>query len=135
MTNSRAAVDTNIVVHLHDGEDAHKQAIALNIMAQGPVISPQVVSETLNVLRRLLRVPKAELLALVTATLAPCHIQPLGHSTLALANHLLHRYDFQLFDALVVAGALEARCDVLYSADFQHNQLIEGRLRIFNPFR
>ena len=25
-------------------------------------------------------------------------------------------------------------CDILYSEDFQHNQLIENRLRIINPF-
>jgi len=34
-----------------------------------------------------------------------------------------------------VAATLEADFDVLYSADFQHNQLIEGRLRVLNPFR
>jgi predicted nucleic acid-binding protein len=50
------------------------------------------------------------------------------------ANDLMLRYDFQLFDSIVVASALEAGCEILYSEDFQHNQLIENRLRIINPF-
>ena len=135
MTSSRAAVDTNVLVHLYDDVNAAKRTRAEEVLAARPVISPQVVSEYLNVTRRLLRLPKADLMHRCSAVFMRCEISPLGHSTILLGQQLLHRYDFQLFDALVVAGALEARCDVLYSADFQHNQLIEGRLRIFNPFR
>ena len=34
-----------------------------------------------------------------------------------------------------ILAALEADFDTLYSEDLQHNQKIEGRLRIVNPFR
>lgn len=105
------------------------------LLAQQPVISAQVLSEFLNVLRRVTRLPKAQLLADAIRLFAACPIAPVTHSTLTLAARLLARYDFQLFDALIVAAALEADCTVLYSADFQHNQLIESRLRIVNPFR
>jgi predicted nucleic acid-binding protein len=42
------------------------------------------------------------------------------------------RYSF--YDCLVVAAALQAGAEVLYSEDLQHNQLIAGTLRIVNPF-
>ena len=29
---------------------------------------------------------------------------------------------------------LESECPILYSEDLQHNQLIENRLRVINPF-
>lgn len=41
---------------------------------------------------------------------------------------------FSWYDSLIVAAALEARCEVLYTEDLQHGQRIEG-LRIVNPFR
>ncbi len=39
-----------------------------------------------------------------------------------------------IYDALVVASALEAGCSVLYSEDFQDGQRIEGKLTVRNPF-
>jgi predicted nucleic acid-binding protein len=40
-----------------------------------------------------------------------------------------------MYDALVVAAALEAGCKILYSEDFQDGRKIEGRITIRNPFR
>jgi len=47
---------------------------------------------------------------------------------------LMLRYDFQIFDAIIVASALESGCQVLYSEDMQHNMKINGQLTIVNPF-
>jgi predicted nucleic acid-binding protein len=37
------------------------------------------------------------------------------------------------YDALIVAGAIEAQCGTLYSEDLQHGQRFND-LRIENPF-
>jgi predicted nucleic acid-binding protein len=42
-----------------------------------------------------------------------------------------HRLSF--YDALIVAAALEAGCDTLFSEDLQHGRTIGG-LAILNPF-
>ena len=34
---------------------------------------------------------------------------------------------------MIVASALEAKCEILYSEDMQHGQIIEGKLKIINP--
>jgi len=47
---------------------------------------------------------------------------------------LLDRYWFSYFDSLILASALTANCQILYSEDFQHGQVIDGRLTIINPF-
>jgi predicted nucleic acid-binding protein len=47
---------------------------------------------------------------------------------------LAERYGFSLFDATIVALALNAGCKILCSEDLQHDQLIANRLRIGNPF-
>ncbi|TVR67355.1 MAG: PIN domain-containing protein [Candidatus Competibacteraceae bacterium] len=46
---------------------------------------------------------------------------------------LLDRYRFSYFDSLILASALTANCEVLYSEDLQHGQVIDGRLTIINP--
>jgi predicted nucleic acid-binding protein len=45
------------------------------------------------------------------------------------------RYRLPVFDAMIVAAALEAGRTVLLSEDFQHGQRFAGRLRVANPFR
>ncbi len=43
-------------------------------------------------------------------------------------------YGCGIYDAFVVAAALDARCKTLYSEDFQDGQVIERNLTIRNPF-
>ena len=45
------------------------------------------------------------------------------------------RYGFSVYDSMIVGAALEAGCDTLWSEDMHHGLLVEGRLRILNPFR
>jgi predicted nucleic acid-binding protein len=39
-----------------------------------------------------------------------------------------------LWDSLIIATSLQRNCSILYSEDMQHNQVIEDKLRIVNPF-
>ena len=55
----------------------------------------------------------------------------IGRST-GLAR-ITGKYRLPWHDSIIVASALEGRCDMLYSEDFQHGRKIEG-LRIENPF-
>ena len=57
------------------------------------------------------------------------HSIDLFRQALVLQQEL--RYSF--YDSLIIGGALQAGCDVLYSEDLQHGQQIRG-LRILNPF-
>jgi predicted nucleic acid-binding protein len=56
-------------------------------------------------------------------------------TTLEAAQALMKKYDFQFFDSIIVAGALEANCTILYSEDMHHDLLVEQQLRILNLFR
>ena len=38
------------------------------------------------------------------------------------------------YDSLVIAAALQAGADVIYTEDLQHNQLMAGTLRVVTPF-
>jgi predicted nucleic acid-binding protein len=128
------AVDTNIILYLRDMDSPEKLKKANDLIDFSPVVSSQVISEYLNASKRLLRLPKEQILDICLDDLEGCNIQPVTLPTLRLARELIPIYDFQLFDGIIVASSLEAGCEILYSEDFQHNQLIENRLRIINPF-
>jgi predicted nucleic acid-binding protein len=51
------------------------------------------------------------------------------------AVDLARGHGFGLYDALIVAAALEAKCTILVTEDLQHGQVIANRLTVHNPFR
>lgn len=53
----------------------------------------------------------------------------------AAGNELAKRYKLSIFDALIVAAALRAECEILYSEDMQHGQMVGDNLKIINPYR
>jgi len=58
------------------------------------------------------------------------------HSSAALclkALQILDRFHLPWYDALIVAGAIEAKCGILYSEDFQNGQRFDD-LKVLNPF-
>lgn len=131
---SKYAIDTNVLIYLYDGSDERKRKISESLFDEIPLIPSQVVSEFLNVTKRLLKLPKIELLTKANILFSKTEIASLNQEVLEKAKDLIIKYDFQLYDSLVVAGALLADCSILYSEDLHHNLLVEKRLRIINPF-
>lgn len=133
MTNSTIALDTNVLIYLHDNSST-KRAIANDLLAGNPRISSQVISEYLNTTRRLLNLSKDELLIQTSALFSGCTIIPVLPYTLLFASELVKQYKFQLFDAVIVASAIEGHCDILYSEDMHHSLVVDKSLTIINPF-
>ena len=133
MADKKYALDTNILIYL-EGNNFDKRKTAELLLSYDPVIPTQVISEFINVMRRLRDIPKYQLLKEITALFRYCFIVPVSHSTLDLAAGLVLKYDFQLFDSIIVASALEAECTILYSEDMQHNLVVDEQMKIINPF-
>lgn len=127
-------VDSNIVIY-SVAADTVKRRKALTILKQRPVISIQVLNETANTLRRKLGFEIPEIQRILTKLMQQCHVHTLSPATVFAALGIAERYGFSHYDCLIVAAALEADCATLYSEDMQDGQLIEGRLRVVNPFR
>jgi predicted nucleic acid-binding protein len=134
MTNKLVALDTNVLIYLHDNSSPAKREIAKNLLSENPHIPSQVVSEYINTCRRLLNLSKEDLLIQTSGLLHGCSIIPVSSGTLLFAATLITKYKFQLFDAIIVAAALEGNCSILYSEDMQHNLTVEKTLTIINPF-
>jgi predicted nucleic acid-binding protein len=127
-------LDSNVILYLASGDDV-KANRAEELVGAGGVISVQVLNEVANVLRRKLAMSWQDtrrFLADVRALLPTVH--PLSLSTHEHALELADRYGLSVYDGLIVASALEAQCSVLWSEDMQNGLVIEGVLRIKNPF-
>ena len=131
---SRIALDSNILIYNHILDNDKKRLIARSFFEENPVVSSQVISEYINVMKRVFNIHKLELMQLYTMWLEKCTIQPVILSTIKLANYLVSKYDFQVFDGIIIAAALEADCDILYSEDMQAGHTVENKLLIINPF-
>jgi predicted nucleic acid-binding protein len=131
---SRIALDSNILIYNHSLDNEKKRLIARDFFKEKPVVSSQVLSEYLNVMQRNFKMQKQELMHLCSLWLEKCSVQPVILSTIKLAQELIGKYNFQVFDGIIIAAALEADCDILYSEDMQNGQIIENMLKIVNPF-
>ena len=47
---------------------------------------------------------------------------------------LAERYGLSIYDSMIAASALEAGCDTLWSEDMQDGMVLDGQVRIVNPF-
>lgn len=133
-------LDTNIFVYTFDRQEPDKQAQARRLVERAlgtgdGVVSSQVVQEFLNVALRKFERPLSDEQALryLREVLDPlCSVFPsIALHEAALSLH--RRWRFSFYDALIVAAALDSKCKVLYSEDFQDGQEIES-LTIVNPF-
>jgi len=131
---TKISLDTNVLIYNHAINGDAKQLIAESLFDNVPVISTQVISEYLNVIKRISKMNKSDLLRMCAEWLEDCQVQPVSLSTIKLAHRLIQKYDFQLFDSIIVASALEAECDILYSEDMHHGLIVEDKLKILNPF-
>jgi len=125
-------IDTNIIVYLMSG-DLAKASKAESLIANGGVISTQVLNEFTSVARRKLELSWVETEEVLKALKANLEVVPLTLGIHERAVALASAHDLNIYDASIVAAALENGCDVVVSEDMQHGQMFMG-LRIANPF-
>jgi predicted nucleic acid-binding protein len=112
-----------------------RTAKAEALVANGGIISVQVLNELASVSRRKLGMSWEEIGDALAAIGVLCPSpMPLTIDTHDAAVRIAEKYGFQFYDALIAAAALEADCTTLYSEDFQDGYVIEGRLTVRNPF-
>ena len=126
--------DTNILIYAFAADDP-RGARAEALLAGGGVIGVQVLNEFTNVTRRKLRWKWEQIEAALAVTdelLGPA--RPLTTAIHARAVALARDHRLSFYDALIIAAALDADCDVLCSEDLRHGQKF-GTLRVEDPFR
>jgi predicted nucleic acid-binding protein len=126
-------LDSNVLVYAFTEDPRTVTARAL--LGRGCTISVQGLNEVANVSRRKLGHSWDEIRAALAVIRDLCPIVvPIDLDTHEAALRLAERYGFAMFDALMLATASKAGCTILWSEDMQHGMLVDGTLRIANPF-
>lgn len=114
--------------------DEAKQLRATRLLAAGGVISTQMLGEVANVMRRKLGYGIVKVRAVILRLIGYCRLHPVAPSTVLRALEVAERFGFSFYDSLIVVAAQEADCEVLYSEDLQHGQVLDQRLTVVNLF-
>ena len=127
-----AFFDTNVLVYAQQGDGKADRARAL--FATGGKLSVQVLNEFAAVSRRKQKRDWREIAEAISDVLAlvdpPLALTLELHAT---ARALAEDHQLSFYDALIVAAAIEAGCDTLFTEDMQHGRSFGG-LSIVNPF-
>lgn len=139
--SARFFLDTNILIYTFERNEKTKNKKALDLVGEAleertGVISYQVVQEFVNAAVRKFASPMRpeEIRLYLKEVLLPmCEVQ----SSAEMYRRALDIRDesgFSFYDSLIISGAHEAECRILYSEDLQHGRTVSG-VRIVDPFR
>lgn len=134
----KSFIDTNIfvcaVTETENNKNKRNTALDLIQTETNVVISTQVLNEFYNVLLRY-KISDNQIIEYLTEIIRNTYVANQSVKTLKSAWGIKTKYNFSLWDSLIIASALQNNCTILYTEDMQHNQLIEDTLNIVNPFK
>ncbi len=134
--NAKIFFDTNVLVYLYSEDELEKQAQIITPIknTENRWISTQVLNELSNTLRRKFKLEYADIANVITEIRDNFEIITVQIETIERALKIAEKYRYSYYDSVIIAAALESSCELLYSEDMQHKQIIEGQLQIINPF-
>jgi predicted nucleic acid-binding protein len=131
--SARPFFDTTILIYAVSEGDPRAE-IAENLLAAGGYISVQVLNEFAAVARRKLNMSWGDIGDALSAVRTLC--EPPSPLTVQIHDAglaIAAQYGYHIYDSLILAAALDAECDTVYSEDMQDGRKI-GELTIRNPF-
>jgi len=97
------------------------------------IVSEQVIAEVSANLLRKAGIADDHLMRLVESFYGRYQVVTPGLDLHRRAHDLRGKYSLSFWDSLIVAAALEAGCNTLYTEDMQHGLVVEGQLSVLNP--
>ena len=133
----RAALDSNVIIYAEGLAEDPRNKVAQDLLLAIPggalVVPLQAAAETLRWLIKKAKLPRAKAARSVGRWIARYAVQPTDHAVMTSALELIEKHNFQVFDAIILAAAAEARAAVLLSEDMQDGFRWRG-VTVANPF-
>jgi predicted nucleic acid-binding protein len=136
--NADVFVDTNIFVYAQVSGDGEKHPIARDLLKrrlldENVFISTQVLGEFYSAMSKYKRT-HTEISRLLNEMIRDSNVAVVKLQTVQNGLEIVEKYGYSYWDSLLLATAIENDCEIIYSEDMQHKQIIEGKLTILNPF-
>lgn len=133
MSVARAFLDTNVLLYLLS-DDTAKADVSEALLADGGVISVQVLNEFAAVGSRKFKLPWPAIREILETLGKSLEVRPLTIETHLRGVVIAERYQINIYDGLILAAAEQAACDRIYSEDMHHGLTLDSGLSIENPF-
>ena len=133
MNAKKIFFDTNTLLYLLSSDTKKADWVSKNLQ-QSNVISIQVLNEFTSASIRKIKISNSELDEFLDLFTSTFNVRSLDIDTFETGLMVSRRYGYQHYDSMIIAAALQAGCEKLYSEDMQHRQVIDKRLQIVNPF-
>jgi predicted nucleic acid-binding protein len=135
----RIFFDTNLFIYAYTTNEPEKSDIIRAFFQEcskktNVVISTQVLTEFYAVMAKH-RYLHEKITVYLNELISVCTVSAVTVQTVESAVFLKDKYAYSWWDSLIISSALESGCSRICSEDMQHGQIIEGSLRIENPFR
>ncbi len=124
-------LDSNVLIYAL--ADDPRADVALALVEAGGTISAQVRTEVAHVLRRKVGLDWPGIAGAMDLFTSLLEVVPVTPEAAAVALAIAEETGYSLWDAQILASAIEAGCGVVYTEDMQHGRHIGG-LDIRNPF-
>lgn len=134
---NRSFIDTNVLVYAEASDAPDKQQAALALLKQlyesgTGVLSTQVLQEYCNVAIKKLKLPIAHIRAQIEMY-EQFQVVQVTPAIIRAALDLNQTRSVAFYDAIIIACAQTAGCNVLFSEDLNTGEVIAG-VRLQNPF-
>ena len=135
MNAVKTFIDTNILIYAFTKDEPAKQETALKYLNNcQPVLSTQVVKELANVMLKKANLNPQNIQELIKEILDATDLVCDELELIFTSLDIHKRYKYSFYDSLIISAALSSKCQVLLSEDLQDGQVIDGKLKIVNPF-
>ena len=134
MNAKKIFFDTNTLLYLLSSDSKKADWVSSNLQ-QSNVISVQVLNEFTSASLRKIKISHAELDEFLDLFTSIFSVIKLDMETFNTGLMISRQYGYHHYDSMIIAAALEAGCERLYSEDMQHRQIINKKLQIVNPFK
>lgn len=132
--SDKVFVDSNLWLYAficRPGEEAkHSKARELVEQPVRYIVSEQVIAEVSFNLLRKAGMADEHLMRLVESFYGRCQVVTPNLDLHRRAHGLRGKYSLSFWDSLIVAAALEAGCNTLFTEDMHHGLLVDGQLNI-----
>ena len=135
--SDKVFIDSNIWLYAliqskSDLEKSLKAKVCIDT-ADSIVISTQVVNEVCVNLMRKGNKDTAFINQFIHDFVSTYNVINQTKDDLLSAVSIRYEYHFSYWDSLIIASALQSKCEILYSEDMQHGLNIYNQLSICNP--
>ncbi len=133
--SDRPTIDSNILIYAFAKQNDFRKGVAIDIIESCDILSLQALNETIYVLRKKFNFTFDDIDKIIDFLKLHFVISEISLTTLKKGITISKKYQLSFWDSMMIAAAIENRCTILFSEDLQHEQIIEGKLKIINPFK